>query len=335
MPAFGARSTRSGRDFSPFQPPILLPLDVADLLRRKFEEQEEHLSTLIEDPDVEDIEDLPFLYDDLEDLPILPDDVEDVPAGLDLDIDLNYAPSTPTSAPTSVRETHPPRVAKHRRPYVTDLNLTPLERDRQKKHHRNRRHRDITSRSTSAGYVDKCVKAVTKRKLAAAAPLTTTYVPAAFVWTGKRTLWDRTRYGLGDMQRLGFTIVHWNGRCVLSHLMKFSQVDLALRDAIPILDNQRRCIAALLGQPYGNDWKVNVHDKIYEAMTASAKKCTFTDKQKDHRRGTYRCLGIGISFGGGQQRPGNLRNGVKNRAQLDGLLNLECFKRLAGFIDSE
>lgn len=117
--------------------------------------------------------------------------------------------------------------------------------------------------------------------------------------------------------------------------LTFTRSNLRLRDPIPILDNHRRCIVSLLGCPSGAGWKRDVHDQIFEAMKAAAGRCTFTDKQRDHRRGTYRCLGIGISFGGGQQRPGNLRNGSRNTAQLDGLLNLACFKRLAGFIDRE
>lgn len=79
---------------------------------------------------------------------------------------------------------------------------------------------------------------------------------------------------------------------------------------------------------------IDVHDRIFAEMTAAATRCNFSDKQTDHRRGTYRCLGIGISFGGGQQRPGNLRNGKKNRQELERLLGLECFVRLGGFIDS-
>lgn len=137
---------------------------------------------------------------------------------MDLDIDLDYTPTRSTAASPSPspppRPDHP-RIAKHRRPYTTDPKLTPLERDKQKKHRRNRRHRELTTRSpTEAARVQKTVKAVTKRKLAAATPLTTTYIPAAFVWTGPKTVWDRSTYGLEDMQRLGFTIVHWNGMYV-------------------------------------------------------------------------------------------------------------------------
>ena len=76
------------------------------------------------------------------------------------------------------------------------------------------------------------------------------------------------------------------------------------------------------------------NEAIRKHLSHKPTRCHFTAKQSDHRRGTYRCLGVGISFGGGQQRPGNLRNTKRNDAQLDGLLDLPCFRRLGGFIDS-
>lgn len=91
-------------------------------------------------------------------------------------------------------------------------------------------------------------------------------------------------------------------------------------------------MVALVGQPEG--WK-KVHDEMYDALKDASKRCSFNEKQSDHRRGQYNCLGVGISFGGGQQIPGNLVNSKRNAKVLQGLLDMECFRRMAGFTDSE
>lgn len=91
-------------------------------------------------------------------------------------------------------------------------------------------------------------------------------------------------------------------------------------------------MVALIGQPAG--WKV-VHDEMFNALQEATHRISFNAKQTDHRRGQYGCLGVGISFGGGQQIPGNLVNTPRNSKVLQELLGLECFKRMAGFADSK
>jgi hypothetical protein len=77
--------------------------------------------------------------------------------------------------------------------------------------------------------------------------------------------------------------------------------------ATPILgdwpDGSKRVIAVLAGRPAGEterSWK-GVHDRAFHAMGEAEKSASFTKEQSSHRRGRYRVLATGSSFGGGQR----------------------------------
>ncbi|KAI5891908.1 uncharacterized protein SCHCODRAFT_01095360 [Schizophyllum commune H4-8] len=53
-----------------------------------------------------------------------------------------------------------------------------------------------------------------------------------------------------------------------------------------------------------------------------------------NRRGNLGAINFGISFGGGQQRPGNLALSHHNRLAIQEATSQPCFKRLTGHIDS-
>lgn len=219
-----------------------MPYDIANLLQRRVGEQDDHLASGVYDDPLEDFDadsrDLPLLrdtmgVDDHHELPPLndpwgiddPDDeisplrdtlgIDALPE-LDLDIDLEERFSAAPSSSTASRSRKVmATLAKHRTPYVFNPDLPYKLRRREKTNRRNRKGRDVDrQKATAALKVDTTVKQVAQRKLAAATPITTTYVPKAFVWTGRKTVWNRATYTLDDMKGLGFTIVHWNGRCV-------------------------------------------------------------------------------------------------------------------------
>lgn len=122
--------------------------------------------------------------------------------------------------------------------------------------------------------------------------------------------------------RFGLELKHWDGRV-----------------SIPILDQKRRVIAVLVGCP-GNgvghsgvtrEWQ-RLNELACQALEDARSKLTFSSKEKVHRRGRFPALGVGISHGSGQTRPGNLHHSSHNMAILQQLLANEAFIRLSGFV---
>ncbi|KAJ7932239.1 hypothetical protein B0H13DRAFT_1593482, partial [Mycena leptocephala] len=77
-----------------------------------------------------------------------------------------------------------------------------------------------------------------------------------------------------------------------------------------ILDDQGRIIAILLGTPEDPDWADVIKDAVKAMQRARrlARKHGAWRPGTVHRRGPHFLLTCGASFGGGQKRPGNLRN---------------------------
>ncbi|KAJ6457031.1 hypothetical protein C8R47DRAFT_996080, partial [Mycena vitilis] len=101
-----------------------------------------------------------------------------------------------------------------------------------------------------------------------------------------------------------------------------------------IVDAQGRIIAILLGRPEDVDWDDVVRDAakaMERARRAGHASGAFRSKDTEHRRGRYPVLSAGVSFGGGQERPGNLVNSAKRRKLIDSLLQNKSIRRLAGF----
>ncbi|KAK0461668.1 uncharacterized protein EV420DRAFT_1266019, partial [Desarmillaria tabescens] len=99
----------------------------------------------------------------------------------------------------------------------------------------------------------------------------------------------------------------------------------------PILDIQHRIIVYLAGQP--RERSEEVKDGVWRAFEGALAQCSVSDADSHHHRGNYTQLSIGISYGGGQKRPGNLRNRPANVHALDQLRTNPWVQRLVGFID--
>jgi hypothetical protein len=85
-------------------------------------------------------------------------------------------------------------------------------------------------------------------------------------------------------------------------------------------------------------------------IRAARDECMFTTKQKDHRRGQFPALAVGISYGGGQkvsyffvfqwlvtmapQEPLNVKNLEQNTKALAKLCSSSSITRIAGFQSS-
>ncbi|KAJ7666307.1 hypothetical protein B0H17DRAFT_898850, partial [Mycena rosella] len=102
-----------------------------------------------------------------------------------------------------------------------------------------------------------------------------------------------------------------------------------------IVDEQGRIVAVLLGRPEDPDWDYVVR-QAFKAMRHARCRARAAGMWTafSHRRGNYLALTTGVSFGGGQLRPGNLRNTRFFRRLIKRLLTNKYIRRLAGFQSS-
>ncbi|KAJ7471582.1 hypothetical protein B0H11DRAFT_1729863, partial [Mycena galericulata] len=101
-----------------------------------------------------------------------------------------------------------------------------------------------------------------------------------------------------------------------------------------IVDVDGRIIAVLLGTPDDPDWP-NVIKEAAKAMARARRRARQHGWcPSAHRRGRYLALTAGVSFGGGQRRPGNLVNSRFRRRLLRRLLRNKAIQRIAGFQSS-
>ncbi|KAI0644163.1 hypothetical protein C8Q79DRAFT_1002104 [Trametes meyenii] len=91
-----------------------------------------------------------------------------------------------------------------------------------------------------------------------------------------------------------------------------------------------RVVGGFPGRPEDPSWDSVVADAT-TAMQKAAGSCKFKDEQVKHRRGNYPALDAGVSYGGGQQVPTNLKHTKKNGRALQELRSHPAMVRLAGF----
>ncbi|KAJ7120587.1 hypothetical protein C8R43DRAFT_900672, partial [Mycena crocata] len=99
-----------------------------------------------------------------------------------------------------------------------------------------------------------------------------------------------------------------------------------------ILDCEGRIIAILLGTPDDHDWEdvaADAFSELRHARRYAERHGLWTPSL--HRRGRYFPITAGTSFGGGQRRPGNLRNNRRIRRLLRRLLRNKSIRRILGF----
>ncbi|EIM90993.1 uncharacterized protein STEHIDRAFT_49802, partial [Stereum hirsutum FP-91666 SS1] len=106
-----------------------------------------------------------------------------------------------------------------------------------------------------------------------------------------------------------------------------------------IIDPHRRLLGVLGGHPDDPNW----HRDVLEPATALLEQTrldgdamdAWTEKQHDARRGDFVSLTAGVSYGGGQQEPGNLKPEKVCQVPLVGrLLRSKPIRRMAGFANS-
>ncbi|KAJ7152149.1 hypothetical protein C8R43DRAFT_886407 [Mycena crocata] len=98
----------------------------------------------------------------------------------------------------------------------------------------------------------------------------------------------------------------------------------------PLIDSKNRLFALLAGCPSPNDQGDDTYqDTIDEVTDLFAKHGP--SASGTGRRGPFVAVSTGVSFGGGQQRPGNLRNNKINSAICKDLLANLALRRIIGF----
>ncbi|KAI0323216.1 hypothetical protein GY45DRAFT_1349849 [Cubamyces sp. BRFM 1775] len=102
----------------------------------------------------------------------------------------------------------------------------------------------------------------------------------------------------------------------------------------PLLDRCGRVFAVLAGSPRDSEGWSQVVQEAGDALKRAQAKFKFDRKKAVHRRGRYASITCGISYGGGQQHPGNLAHTPHNRIVVDELLKNDAIRRLAGFGDA-
>ncbi|KAJ6459363.1 hypothetical protein C8R47DRAFT_1226640 [Mycena vitilis] len=150
-------------------------------------------------------------------------------------------------------------------------------------------------------------------------------------WTGKRSAQDEHDHETG----MGGKIYTREEIEALTGSADLRYVNWAGRISIPIIDSRGRIIAVLGGTPADVEgWKC-VTDTAARLLERKAAEGSFTTEQLHHRRAQepYPSLSRGISHGGGQTEPGELRQNVANTRITDDLLRDPAFQRLAGFAD--
>ncbi|KAJ7846129.1 hypothetical protein B0H13DRAFT_2363214 [Mycena leptocephala] len=122
----------------------------------------------------------------------------------------------------------------------------------------------------------------------------TSYSTGGWAWLGRRSKKATGRLRtFEELKRDGARLLEWNGR-----------------DPKLIVDCQGRIIAILLGTPEDPDWPGVMKDAIawLRYVRRLARRRGVWRKGIVHRRGRYFVITAGVSFGGGQMRPGNLSN---------------------------
>jgi hypothetical protein len=99
---------------------------------------------------------------------------------------------------------------------------------------------------------------------------------------------------------------------------------------MPILTRERRLVVLMAGQPDDNDW-CSLNDEGSAALEQARRECKIPPKKVLHRRGRFHALRCGVSHGGGQKLPGNLKNNVTNTRIVKHLNSLRPFQRFAGY----
>ncbi|KAJ7120549.1 hypothetical protein C8R43DRAFT_900669 [Mycena crocata] len=122
----------------------------------------------------------------------------------------------------------------------------------------------------------------------------------------------------------------WKVRCSRSrHLNHANFLPRACR---PLIDSKRRLFALLAGRPAPHNGTDTYQTAIDEVTRLFAEQGPLASG--DGRRGAFTAISTGISFGGGQVRPGNLLNSRRNQTICNIMMASLALQRIIGFSNS-
>ncbi|KAJ7434845.1 hypothetical protein B0H11DRAFT_1756848 [Mycena galericulata] len=98
----------------------------------------------------------------------------------------------------------------------------------------------------------------------------------------------------------------------------------------PLIDAKRRVFACLSGRPRPNEAGHDTYDEAIRAATDAFARAS-PNARGDGRRGAFVAVSTGVSYGGGQLRPGNLLNSTVNAAICTALVAHWAIRRIVGF----
>ncbi|GJE87348.1 hypothetical protein PsYK624_034310 [Phanerochaete sordida] len=99
-----------------------------------------------------------------------------------------------------------------------------------------------------------------------------------------------------------------------------------------ICDDDRNICAVLEGIPGPQEAWREVRVEATRAVAEAGGSLRFGNRRD--RRGPFKTIAVGVSYGGGQKRPGILRHSKHNQAVLHRLMTNPAVKRIAGFASS-
>lgn len=220
----------------------------------------------------------------------------------------------------------PPRLDPHARlnsipcaEVTRDVPPTRQQRGKAARQRRNRQEKrfrdgafDTKIRSPASIKWSKPHRLVSDHTVATALKISTTGYLGASTPKGRDRAW-----ALVELVEEGFQVIKWDGITPTA-----------------ILDSKGRIIAMLTGRPSDTGWE-DVIKKAIEALEAAGRGVRWTWEDVNHRRGFFAALTTGVSYGGGQTIPANLRNSKSRQKIIDGLLQHPSFHRIAGWGSSQ
>ena len=77
-------------------------------------------------------------------------------------------------------------------------------------------------------------------------------------------------------------------------------IPLATRTVHLLLDRERHVVGVLAGHPNDKRWG-QVHEDAFTKLQQAASTMSYSDKERNNRRGLFPTVAHGISFGGGRR----------------------------------
>ncbi|KAI0059964.1 hypothetical protein BV25DRAFT_1808086 [Artomyces pyxidatus] len=149
------------------------------------------------------------------------------------------------------------------------------------------------------------------------------------------------RGGASSWTAWGFIPSNGTGSKCISLLAAFALTRPCHSDTYLILDRKKRIVAALVSNPKDREgrrledtWSgvaKSTADTFERVRVKAERAGAIPTKSRTHRRGRFTAVASGVSYGGGQTRPGNLCHSETTAAALQELLDDSGVQRIAGF----